>query len=235
MFESLKPAAPDKIIELMGLFAADPRADKVDLGVGVYKDAEGRTPVMRAVKAAERRLLDEQGTKAYVGLLGDLEFVDAMAGLALGKAVPADRLSGAQTPGGTGAIRQLLELTRRPALLRERILAADETTLRSPVLIDEVQKVPAVLDEVHWLIENHGLRFYPTHEQRQLHMPPGAELLVLQLHALSGGDRFDNLVQWGAFAATVTQPPIREWSVPQYSAQKRRNRPTLVGRNHIDV
>ena len=54
----------------------------------------------------------------------------------------------------------------------------------------------------HW-IENHGLGFYPTHEQRQLHMPPGAELLMLQLHALSGGDRFDNLVQWGAFAATV--------------------------------
>ncbi|MGH2571070.1 MAG: ATP-binding protein [bacterium] len=53
----------------------------------------------------------------------------------------------------------LLELTRRPALLRERILATDEATLRSPVLIDEVQKVPAILDEVHWLIENHGLRF----------------------------------------------------------------------------
>jgi aromatic-amino-acid transaminase len=113
MFESLKPAAPDKIIELMGLFAADPRTDKVDLGVGVYKDAEGRTPVMRAVKAAERRLVDEQSTKSYVGLLGDLEFVNAMARLALGNAVPTDRLSGAQTPGGTGAIRQLLELTRR--------------------------------------------------------------------------------------------------------------------------
>jgi aromatic-amino-acid transaminase len=113
MFETLKPAAPDKIIELMGLFAADPRSDKVDLGVGVYKDAEGRTPVMRAVKAAERRLLDEQATKSYVGLLGDLGFVQAMAELTLAGAAPADRLCGAQTPGGTGAIRQLLELIRR--------------------------------------------------------------------------------------------------------------------------
>jgi aromatic-amino-acid transaminase len=113
MFETLKPQPPDKIIELIGLFAADPRAEKVDLGVGVYKDEAGRTPVMRAVKAAETRLVEEQLTKSYVGLLGDLEFVQALGGLILADAVPADRLSGAQTPGGTGAIRQLLELIRR--------------------------------------------------------------------------------------------------------------------------
>jgi aromatic-amino-acid transaminase len=68
---------------------------------------------MRAVKAAEARLLQEQDTKAYVGMLGDLEFVRGMAELALGDAVPAERLAGAQTPGGTGAIRQLCELLRR--------------------------------------------------------------------------------------------------------------------------
>lgn len=113
MLETLKPTPPDKIIELIGLFRADPRADKLDLGVGVYKDADGRTPVMRSVKAAEARLLREQETKTYVGLLGDLEFVRALGALALGDAVPRDRLSGAQTPGGTGAIRQLFELIRR--------------------------------------------------------------------------------------------------------------------------
>lgn len=115
MFETLKPTPPDKIIELMHLFKADPRSDKVDLGVGVYKDAAGNTPVMRAVKAAEARLLQEQDSKAYVGVLGDLAFVDALADLALGPAVPRDRLAGAQTPGGTGAIRQLFELVRRAA------------------------------------------------------------------------------------------------------------------------
>ena len=113
MFETLKPTPPDKIIELIDLYKSDPRPDKVDLGVGVYKDAQGRTPVMRAVKAAEARLLKEQDTKAYVGVRGDLDFVAAMADLALGTSVPRDRLSGAQTPGGTGAIRQLLELVRR--------------------------------------------------------------------------------------------------------------------------
>lgn len=115
MFETLKPTPPDKIIELMGLFKADHRSDKVDLGVGVYKDAQGRTPVMRAVKAAEKRLVAEQETKSYVGILGDLEFIGAMADLIFGDAVPRERLSGAQTPGGTGAIRQLLELVRRAA------------------------------------------------------------------------------------------------------------------------
>ena len=109
MLETLKPAAPDKIIEILNLFRADPRETKLDLGVGVYKDAEGRTPVMRAVKAAEARLLAEQDSKAYVGILGDLGFVAALGELALGAAVPKDRLSGAQTPGGTGAIRQLFD------------------------------------------------------------------------------------------------------------------------------
>jgi len=113
MFETLKPSPPDKIIELLEMFRADPRQEKLDLGVGVYKDASGATPVLRAVKAAERRLLETQGTKSYVGILGDLGFVAAMARLALGDAVPADRLAGAQTPGGTGAIRQICELIKR--------------------------------------------------------------------------------------------------------------------------
>src|SRR6476469_4656091 len=113
MFETLKPTPPDKIIELLGIFREDPRTDKIDLGVGVYKDEAGRTPVMRAVKAAEARLLKEQDSKAYVGLLGDTDFVRGMAELALADAVPAERIAGAQTPGGTGAIRQLCELVRR--------------------------------------------------------------------------------------------------------------------------
>jgi aromatic-amino-acid transaminase len=113
MFETLTPPPPDKILALMSLFAEDPRTDKIDLGVGVYKDARGRTPIMRAVKAAEARLLAEQATKSYVGLLGDLTFVDAMADLLLGDAADRARLAGGQAPGGTGALRQLFELIRR--------------------------------------------------------------------------------------------------------------------------
>lgn len=115
MLETLKDQPADKIIELMGIYAADPRTDKLDLGVGVYKDAAGKTPIMRAVKAAEKRLLETQASKSYVGLLGDLAFVDAMAELIFGADRPKERLVGGQAPGGTGAIRQLFELIRRAA------------------------------------------------------------------------------------------------------------------------
>ena len=113
MLEQLTQQAPDKIIELIAMCAADTRPGKMDLGVGVYKDAKGNTPVMRAVKAAEARLLETQDTKKYVGLLGDLTFVDAMRDLVLGDAVASGRVAGAQTPGGTGAIRQLFELIQQ--------------------------------------------------------------------------------------------------------------------------
>ncbi len=112
MLKNLTPQPPDKIIQLIGMYAEDPRTDKIDLGVGVYKDENGKTPVMRAVKAAEKRLLEAQQSKSYVGLLGDLGFVAAMRDLVFGPGVLSDRITGAQTPGGTGAIRQLLELVK---------------------------------------------------------------------------------------------------------------------------
>lgn len=114
MLETLNAPAQDKILMLMQIFRDDPRAGKIDLGVGVYKDAQGRTPVMRAVKAAERRLVETQETKAYTSLAGDPAFAAAMLGLILGKGV-ADRAAAVATPGGTGAIRQAFELIRMAA------------------------------------------------------------------------------------------------------------------------
>ena len=112
MLENLPAQAPDKIIELIGLFKADTRTDKIDLGVGVYKDARGETPVMRSVKAAERQLVEAQESKSYVGLMGDLQFCDVMRALVLGDAVDGARVVSAQTPGGTGAIRQLYQMVQ---------------------------------------------------------------------------------------------------------------------------
>jgi aromatic-amino-acid transaminase len=112
MFETLIPPAPDPIIALMGQYAADPRPDRIDLGVGVYRDASGNTPVMGAVAAAEARILDAQRTKTYFGLGGDPGFLEAMRALVLADAVPADRVAAVATPGGSGAIRQILELVR---------------------------------------------------------------------------------------------------------------------------
>ena len=113
MFETLQSPAPDKILALMQTFRDDPRDNKIDLGVGVYKDATGNTPVMRAVKAAEQQLVDEQTTKAYTGLAGDPAFADAMIDLVLGDTVPRDRVAAVATPGGTGAIRQAMEFIKR--------------------------------------------------------------------------------------------------------------------------
>ncbi len=137
MLETLTPQPPDKIIEMMGLFRADTRAEKLDLGVGVYKDGDGRTPVMRAVKAAEKRLLETQDSKSYVGLLGDLGFVDAMRDLVLAGAVPNDRIVGAQAPGGTGAIHQLLELVRM-ARPEATVWYSDPTWPNHPAIVRHV-------------------------------------------------------------------------------------------------
>ncbi|MFU8865454.1 MAG: aromatic amino acid transaminase [Rhodobacterales bacterium] len=112
MFSNLKEHPADKILALMQLYKDDPRPIKIDLGVGVYKNAEGVTPVMRAVKAAERKLVEEQTTKSYVGLAGDPAFSDVMIDLVLGGVIPRDSIAAAATPGGTGAVRQAFELIR---------------------------------------------------------------------------------------------------------------------------
>ncbi len=115
MFEHLKPQAADKILMLMQTFREDPRPAKIDLGVGVYKDPTGLTPVMRAVKAAEKQIWETQNTKTYTGLAGDPAYADAMIDLVLGGAVARERIAAVATPGGTGAIRQALELIRLAA------------------------------------------------------------------------------------------------------------------------
>ncbi len=109
MFEKFTPAKADPILGLSKLFNTDPRSDKIDLGVGVYKDDSGNTPIMRAVKKAEARLHNEQTSKVYTSLPGPESFRDAMRDLVLADAVPAERVATLQTPGGTGAIRQVLE------------------------------------------------------------------------------------------------------------------------------
>ncbi len=112
MFDALNPQPQDKILALIQMFKDDPRDGKIDLGVGVYKDATGATPVMRAVKAAEQRLVDGQTTKAYTTLAGDPAFNAAACRMILAEAVGTDRTASVGTPGGTGAIRQAFELIR---------------------------------------------------------------------------------------------------------------------------
>ena len=103
LFSTLKAQAPDPLLSLIGLYRADDRAHKLDLGVGIYRDDTGATPVMRALKKAEQKLVDEQPSKSYLGPEGDVGFVRLTADLSMGD--QAEGLIGVQTPGGTGALR----------------------------------------------------------------------------------------------------------------------------------
>ncbi|WP_420327769.1 aromatic amino acid transaminase [Mameliella sp.] len=126
MFETIKEQPADKILMLMQAFREDPREDKIDLGVGVYKDAAGTTPIMRAIKAAEKQLWEDEQTKAYTGLAGDPGFADVMVALVLGNAVARENVAAAATPGGTGAVRQAFDMARM-ANPNVRVFVSDPT------------------------------------------------------------------------------------------------------------
>lgn len=112
MFNSLQPVAPDALLKLIVQFNQDQNPTKVDLGVGVYKDEQGNTPIMQAVSAAEQIILDTQESKSYIGPAGSALYCELSAALIFGAnhAVIKDkRLSIAQTPGGCGALRMAAE------------------------------------------------------------------------------------------------------------------------------
>lgn len=105
MFESLQTMPADAILGLIAEHRDDPRAEKIDLGVGVYRNAAGETPVLGTVKEAERRLLESQTTKAYIGTAGDASFNAAMQDLTFADSVDQSRLVTIQAPGGSGSLR----------------------------------------------------------------------------------------------------------------------------------
>jgi len=116
MFNVLQTLPPDPILGLTTAFKADPRTRKIDLGVGVYKDEQGHTPVMAAVKAAERQFLDLEDTKSYIAQVGVEAFNQGILELVLGAdhgALRDGRASAVMTPGGTGALRLCGELIKR--------------------------------------------------------------------------------------------------------------------------
>lgn len=107
-FQAITRVPGDPILGLMEAYAQDPNPNKFDLGVGVFKDAQGLTSIPRAVKLAEQLLVDQQPTKTYIGGHGDSRFGTLLSELVLGNDAPAlaaRRAGATQTPGGTGALR----------------------------------------------------------------------------------------------------------------------------------
>ncbi|GAB1259063.1 amino acid aminotransferase [Aurantivibrio plasticivorans] len=116
MFENVSPMAPDPLLGISIAYAADENPNKVDLGVGVYKDDEGNTPIFSAVKLAEQRLITTQETKAYIGSAGSSEYNRLMSELMFGPshiALTEKRLATVQTTGGCAALRVAAEFIKR--------------------------------------------------------------------------------------------------------------------------
>ncbi|KAB0499167.1 aromatic-amino-acid transaminase [Pseudomonas vancouverensis] len=117
IFQNIQVLPNDPILGLADTYARDIRSKKIDLGIGVYKDSSGKTPVLASVLAAEKWLLENQITKAYVGSEGLPQFNQAILSLVFGEdARLSDRYAAVQTPGGTGALRLMAEFLRRTAV-----------------------------------------------------------------------------------------------------------------------
>jgi aromatic-amino-acid transaminase len=128
--------SPDPLLKVIAAFQVDQRADKIDLGVGVFKDKSGHTPIMAAVKQAEARLVETQETKTYLGAAGDTRFVELLEPLVFGESLAAQGITtGIQTPGGTGALRLaagLVKLARPNAVVH----AGDPTWPNHPPIFE---------------------------------------------------------------------------------------------------
>jgi len=200
MLEHLKQQPEDKIIGLMAKYRADPRAEKVDLGVGVYKDATGHTPVMRAVKEAEKRIWETEDTKTYTALTGEPAFAKALAGLVLADAVPFERLALAGQPGGTGAVHQALELVK---------LATPEATVwvsapTWPNHISIIKHLGLKLAEYRYFdSETRGVDFDGVLADLGTAKPGDVVLLHGACHNPTGANM--NLTQWQELIALMQQ------------------------------
>lgn len=115
MLSNLEQQPADALLALIKLYGDDPRADKIDLGVGVYRTGQGATPVFGAIKAAEQILVDTQDSKSYLGPEGDMGFVHALMPYIFGASDPtmSGRIEGMQTPGGTGGVRLAIALAKK--------------------------------------------------------------------------------------------------------------------------
>lgn len=138
MLDRLTQQPADALLALIKLYDADPRADKIDLGVGVYRTDDGATPVFAAVKAAERKLVAEQDSKAYLGPEGDMGFVHALMPYVFGAADPSKggRIDGMQAPGGTGGLRLAFALAKRAGITR--IVTGNPTWPNHPQILSDL-------------------------------------------------------------------------------------------------
>jgi aspartate/tyrosine/aromatic aminotransferase len=193
MFETFTPAPPDAILGLTEAFKKDPNPKKINLGVGVYKDAQGRTPVLDSVKQAEERLLANENTKNYLSIDGSPEYAAAVQELLFGanhEIITSGRSVTAQAPGGTGALRVAADFIAR-MFPGARVWLSDPTWPNHPSVFKaaglEVGVYPyfdAATNGVKFDAMLAAIRAMPAGDVLLLHgcchNPTGADLTVAQ-------------------------------------------------------
>jgi len=198
VFGALAVQPADALLALIGAFRSDLRADKIDVGVGVYRDLEGRTPVLRAVKEAERRLVESQPSKGYLGPEGDVGYFDALKPIIFGEFDFDERLSGLQTPGGTGALRLAAELIAR-ARPGARIWVGNPTWPNHPPILKAAGLV--VADYEHFDVVTQTLTIDRMLDALSDAAPGDVALLHGCCHNPTGADL--DVDQWTAVATLL--------------------------------
>jgi len=187
----LAPVAEDSLIALIGMVDADPRPEKIDVGVGVFRDAVGNTPILKVMKEAEQRLVDTQVTKAYLGSAGDKRFAELLRPILLGEHAADDRIAGVQTPGGCGALRLGFELiaTINPAA---RVLVGTPTWPNHPPIIEATRLT--MVDYPYYERGQGAIRFEDMVAALESAEPGDVALLHGCCHNPTGADL--NEAQW---------------------------------------
>src|SRR5258705_4522701 len=187
----LSPVAEDPLIALVGMANAYLRPDKIGVGVGLFRDGAGNTPILKVMKEAEQRLIDTQATKAYLGSAGDKRFAELLRPIVLGEHAGDDRIAGIQTPGGCGALGlgfELIATVNRGA----RVLVGAPTWPNHPPIIRAVG-----LDVVEYPYYERGqgaIRFEDMLDALNKGEPGDVALLHGCCHNPTGADL--NPVQW---------------------------------------
>jgi aspartate aminotransferase len=208
LFQQLERLVSDSILGLMAKYRADPFKHKVDLGVGVYRDLSGNTPILECVRRAEQEVLAAQTTKAYIGAAGREEFNHALEELVLGAGHPARKDRRARTlqcPGGCGALRVGAELIKAAAPSTTVYLSDPTWGNHAPLLGDcglKLERYP------YYSASAHELRFEAMLQRLQAASEGDVVLIHACCHNPTGADL--SAEQWQA----VTELLLRRRLIP---------------------
>jgi aromatic-amino-acid transaminase len=194
----LPPVANDSLIALIGMVNADPRPDKIDVGVGVFRDGAGNTPILKVIKEAEQRLHDTQESKAYLGSAGDKRFAELLRPILLGDQAEDPRIVGVQTPGGCGALRLGFELIAA-ANPKARVLMGSPTWPNHPPIARAVGL--EIVDYAYYERGQAAVRFEDMAAALEAAEPGDVALLHGCCHNPTGADLTDD--QWREVARLV--------------------------------